>query len=480
MSEDRQWLAEFARTGSEAAFRQIAGRHLKLVYSAALRMVNEDAALAQDITQLVFTNLARKARSLPADVILAGWLHRDTRFTALEWLRKERRRVQREQQAAAMNALETAGPEADWSHLRPVLDEVLDELDDPDRHALLLRFFQQQTFAEVGAALGLTDEAVRKRVDRALDRLRGALARRGVTSTAAGLAVLLGAHAVVTAPGALAATVVSVSLAGVATAGAGGLGAQLIQLMTAAKLKLIAAAIVAAAVGTPLVMQHRANEALRAENTALREQTAQLEKLRAENRRLAGQIEAAVSRPQAEHQELLRLRGEVGVLRQQLAGMTRDKPAAPAAQPTQKAAGYLAKDQLAFAGFATPEATFESVTWALMNGDYDVFRRSMTSEAIKVAETDRGLRARVETKDNPIIPLVKGFQIMAKKTLADNQVELKVWIGDQYSGDPSAPGAGSFFLQPMAKIGNEWKISGSSRGVPPNWEQSGQVQSETP
>jgi RNA polymerase sigma factor (sigma-70 family) len=297
MSEDRQWLAEFARTGSEAAFRQIVGRHLPLVYSAALRMVNGDAAQAQDIAQLVFTNLARRARSLSPDVILAGWLHRDTRFTALEWLRQERRRIQREQHAAAMNLLETAAPEADWSNLCPVLDEVLDELDDPDRHALLQRFFQQRSFAEVGAALSLTDDDARKRVDRALDRLRSAFARRGVTSTAAGLAVLLGAHAIVNVPSALAATIAAASLAGVAAAGAGGVGAQLIQLMTAAKLKLITAALIATAVGTPLVMQYRANETLLAENTALREQTAQMDKLRADNERLTAQMQSDAARP---------------------------------------------------------------------------------------------------------------------------------------------------------------------------------------
>ncbi len=478
MSEDRQWLAEFAQTGSEAAFRQIVGRHLQLVHSAALRMVNGDAALAQDITQLVFTNLARQARSLPPDVVLAGWLHRDTRFTALAWLRKERRRVQREQQAAAMNALETAGPEADWSHLRPVLDEVLDELDDPDRHALLLRFFQQQTFAEVGTALGLTDEAARKRVDRALDGLRGALARRGVTSTAAGLAILLGAHAVVTVPGALAATVASVSLAGAATAG--GLTAQLIQLMTATKLKLIAAVVIAAAVGTPLVLQHRANEALRAENTALREQTAQLEKLRAENQRLAGQMEAEAARPLAEHEELMRLRGELGVLRRQLAGMAQTKPAAPAAQPPGKTAGYLTRDQLAFGGFATPETAFESAIWAIMNGNYDIVRQSMSPDMLKVAEGDPTFRTNIESVPSNAWALVEGVQIMVKKTLADDQVELKVWMGDQYSGGPSAPSVGNFFIQPLVKIGNEWKMSGSSRGVSPDWEQSGQVQPEAP
>src|SRR5882672_10454248 len=109
MREDHRLLREFCRNGSEGAFRKIVDRHLKLVYSAAMRIVNGDAHLAQDIAQLVFSNLARKAPSLPADVVLPGWLHQDARFTALEVLRKERRRVIREQEAVKMHELETTG-----------------------------------------------------------------------------------------------------------------------------------------------------------------------------------------------------------------------------------------------------------------------------------------------------------------------------------------------------------------------------------
>src|SRR5665213_1736151 len=102
MSTDHQLLTEFCRNGSESAFEQLVERHLKLVYSTAMRMVNGDSHLAQDISQTVFANFARKARKLPGDVTLAGWLHRDARFTALEFLRKERRRITREQEASTM------------------------------------------------------------------------------------------------------------------------------------------------------------------------------------------------------------------------------------------------------------------------------------------------------------------------------------------------------------------------------------------
>lgn len=220
MSEDHRLLGEFCRNGSEAAFRAVVDRHLKLVYSAAMRIVNGDSPLAQDISQLVFSNLARKAASLPGDVVLAGWLHRDARFTALAALRKERRRMAREQEAFKMRDLETAGAEMDWAALRPVLDEILEELNEEDRHALLLRFFEEQSLAEVGSALGLAEDAARKRVARALEKLRELLAARGITTTLAALSLLLTAHGTETVPAGLAGTLMQAVLAGAgATAG---------------------------------------------------------------------------------------------------------------------------------------------------------------------------------------------------------------------------------------------------------------------
>lgn len=213
MSEDRQLLEKFCRTGSETAFRELVEQHLKLVYSVAMRMANGDAHLAQDISQIVFSNLARKAHSLPADVVLAGWLHQDTRFTALEFLRKERRRVNREKEAALMYEMEASEPEVDWSRVRPVLDEALGELHQEDRHALLLRFFGERNLAQVGAALGIAEDAARKRVGRALDKLRVRLSSRGITTTASALSLALTTHAGETVPPGLGAQLAHVAFA---------------------------------------------------------------------------------------------------------------------------------------------------------------------------------------------------------------------------------------------------------------------------
>src|ERR1041385_8322662 len=157
MDDNHQLLRQYAADGSEAAFGELVARHVNLVYSAALRRTGGDAHLAQDVAQLVFTDLARKARSLPENVVLAGWLHRATRYAAAQWLRTERRRAAREQEAVTMNSIlseadsdpsRRSPTDADWAQIRPLLDEALDELGDDDRDALVLRFFEQRSLAE--------------------------------------------------------------------------------------------------------------------------------------------------------------------------------------------------------------------------------------------------------------------------------------------------------------------------------------------
>ena len=184
MNEDAELLRRYAAGHSETAFTELIRRHVDLVYSAALRLVGGDVHRAQDVTQQVFTELARQAKRLTKHPALAGWLYTTTRLIAYRTNRTELRRKAREQEATAMNELlrETA-PESDWERLRPVLDDAMHELDEKDRHAVLLRFFKNKSLKEVGAALDLNENAARMRVERALEKLRLELARKGVTST---------------------------------------------------------------------------------------------------------------------------------------------------------------------------------------------------------------------------------------------------------------------------------------------------------
>jgi RNA polymerase sigma factor (sigma-70 family) len=212
MPDDRQLLRQFATDRSEAAFSQLVARHLPLVYSTALRQTNGDTHLAQDVAQLVFTHLARKASALSEHVVLAGWLHRATLYAARQMLRGNRRRQAREQQAVIMNAI-SSEPENDWQQIRPLLDEALERLNQTDRDALLLRFFEQQSMAEIGVRQGGTEEAAQKRVGRAMDKLRAILQRRGFSSTTAIIAGAISGNCVQLPPASLVQTISTAALA---------------------------------------------------------------------------------------------------------------------------------------------------------------------------------------------------------------------------------------------------------------------------
>jgi RNA polymerase sigma factor (sigma-70 family) len=274
MTDSQHLLAEYRRNGSDAAFRELVGRFVALVYSTALRLVEGDTHRAEDVTQTVFLDLARKARTLPDNVRLGGWLHRDTCLVAGHTLRGERRRQARERQAVEMNTLQNHS-EADFSQVAPLLDEAINELGEADRTAILLRFFEQQDFRAVGQALGSNEDAARMRVTRALEKLENFLKRRGVTTSAASLGVVLTANAVQAAPVGLAVTIsTAAALAGTTVATT----ATAIAIKTIAMTTLQKAIIgvtLAVAVGTG-IYEARQNSKLRDQNESLQQQTAQL------------------------------------------------------------------------------------------------------------------------------------------------------------------------------------------------------------
>jgi RNA polymerase sigma factor (sigma-70 family) len=332
MMEDAELLRRYAATRAEADFAEVVRRHVNLVYSCALRQVNGDAHLAQDITQLVFTDLARKAASVASHRVLAGWLFKSTRFAAAKAVRGEQRRHAREAEAHLMEEISRdPAAQLDWARVRPVLDEVLGELSDSDREAILLRFFEGRDFASVGARLNVNDNTARMRTERALDKLRGLLERRGVKSTGAALAVALANQAVVAAPAGLAVTVTGFALAGsgavVGAAAAGGIFATFMS-MTKLQIGITGALAVAGTAG--FALQAESNAALRHEIASLRGENAGIAALRTENLQLA-RATAEVAELRRDDTELKRLSDETVSLQGRLQQVVRAEQARAAA-----------------------------------------------------------------------------------------------------------------------------------------------------
>jgi RNA polymerase sigma factor (sigma-70 family) len=308
MTSDLELLRNYAKTRSEEAFAELVRRHVNLVYSAALRQVGGDAHLAQDAAQTVFADLARKAASLCRRESLTGWLYTSAHFAAANIARGEHRRRDREEQFMR-EPIQDTGTTADWEKLRPTLDSVMHELKESDREAVLLRYFENRPFAEVGARVSVNENTARMRVERALEKLRSLLAKRGIT-TGAALASVISANAVQTAPASLAG---SLATAALSSAGTGAFS--FFQAMNMATFKIGLGALATAGVVAALVVQLRAQKTSQAANESLSGQIAQL---KADNTELSNQIAAnanSLETQKDQSDELLKLRAEVTQLR---------------------------------------------------------------------------------------------------------------------------------------------------------------------
>jgi RNA polymerase sigma factor (sigma-70 family) len=324
---DSQLLRAYAEQRSERAFAELVRRHVDFVYSAASRMIR-DPHLAEDVTQSVFVALARSASQLLERPVLSGWLHRTAHNIAAQTVRTIERRRAREHEAAAMNELLSAEPEAAWEKIAPLLDAALDDLSELDRDALLLRYFERKSAHEIAQAFGISDDAAQKRVSRAVERLREFFSKRGVAIGASALVVLISANAVHAAPIALAASI-STAIVLTGTTATTVIATKAIA-MTLLQ-KILITTTVTALVGTSIYEVHRAKE-LREEVQTLQQQqapmAAQLKELQKQRDDASNQVASLTDELGKGNQhdlELLRLRGEVGALRQQLSQL----PSAP-------------------------------------------------------------------------------------------------------------------------------------------------------
>ncbi|HVV72447.1 MAG TPA: sigma-70 family RNA polymerase sigma factor [Verrucomicrobiae bacterium] len=378
-TDDMELVRQYARFKSEEAFATLVRRHVNLVYSVALRQVR-DAHLAEEITQTVFVILARKAGSLSPRTVVAGWLYRTVRYTAAKALTLHHRRRSREQEADMRSELDRA--EADtWNEIEPLLETAMGQLGEKDHNALVLRFFQDRSFKDISAAMGITEAAAKMRVMRALEKLRLIFKKRGLTLSATAIAAAVSTHSVQAAPVGLAtsATLAAVKGASVTTSTLT-LVETTLKLMAWTKLKtaIVVGAVVLLAAGTATVaVQH-----------------------------------------------------------------TKAKTDAQTYR---------------FAGYATPEASLQSMLWAGSQGDFKGVLAGCTTEQAKrfvdkmAGKSDEEIRqiAMAWAKS------LRDYRITQKEVISDAEVHLHI------HATPSAEGLHSGkVIVVMRKIGNDWKQEG--------------------
>jgi RNA polymerase sigma factor (sigma-70 family) len=463
-ANDLDLLEQFAQQNSQDAFAEIVRRHLDLVYSAALRQVRSPQ-LAEEIAQSVFADLARDAGKLKPDTILTAWLYAVTRRTAIDVIRKESRRRLREQIAVEMNDMNATATE--WAQIEPLLDDAMAALDETDRNAILLRYFENKSLHEVGAALGASEDAAQKRVSRAVERLRDFFSKRNVTIGASGLVVLISTYAVQAAPAALAVTISAAALAGTAVSTSTAIAVTKTIAMTTLQKSIIGAVLVAA-VGTGVFEARQAAQlqnqiqTLQQQQAPLPEQIQQLQRQRDDATNQLAELLAENEQLKSNQNEtnLLKLRSEIGMLRQQtneLGKLVQAWQNASRQNSPVFPTNFFPMESLQFLGRATPEAALESALWAKSVGNEKIWLDGMAP-----AEANGATNSYVQGKSDAersqfLINQTKnwtGFQILSEIPLADDEVIIQAEVQAQVNGTPH----NVISMEVMKKIDDEWKL----------------------
>ena len=414
-ADDMELVRQYATNRSEEAFAALVTRYVNLVYTVALRQLR-DGHMAEDATQAVFIILARKAGSLGPGTILSAWLCRTAQYVIADALRAQRRRQDREQEAYMQSSLNQ--PESNtfsWTEIAHLLDGAMATLGEKDHDAVVLRFFEEKDAKQVAAALGVSENAAKARVSRAVEKLRVYFSKRGVAASAALIAAAISKNSLQAAPVALTKTTIALSLAKGATASTSTLfltqGA--LKLMAWTKMQTAAVTVAIIGLATYSVMEHRTQTQLRQQNETLLRQVDGLSQLKTENERLSNQLTLAKNSLTAERarlNNLLRQRAHVSAPRGVQATTTTPPLTPQQADTTVK----LQVDSWNKAGLATPEDTLKTRGWAIVNGDRQEFAQSiyLTDGARKMIE-DQVLQMAAASKD-PDAPRI------AQQALAEN------------------------------------------------------------
>lgn len=367
MTTDSELLRLYATTNAQPAFAEFVHRNLGIAYGAAFRQVGGDSRAAEEIAHAVFALAAQRASKLADHPSLAGWIYQTARFVAKDHVRAAHAR--HELPLMADSSLSDQ-PTVDWDRIRSVIDQVLEKLGDGDREVLILRYFAGRGFSEIGAKLGVSEDAARKRTDRALDKLRIIFGHRGITSTTVALASALSSYGGAVPPAGLAASISATATATAATAG-GFSSLIFMQLYQ----KIGVALIVALGAGYLVVNhQHQVRdlrqeiESLTARNAAILSDARKLAEARQENARL---------------QQLLR----------ESTSQSRPSAAPPASPPNQtgvtaELAPGKSRANWQNLGQASPTEAYETLMWACDRGDLETLVNGFDLTAAQLAQAE--------------------------------------------------------------------------------------------
>jgi len=450
MTSDLDLLRQYAQENSQDAFGEIVRRHLDLIYSAALRQVRSPQ-LAEEVTQSVFTDLARNAGKLKPDTTLTAWLYAVTRRTAIDMIRKESRRQLREQIATGMNTTNDISHfakcemESAWAGIEPLLDSAMTALDETDRSAILLRYFENKSLREVGEALGASEDAAQKRVSRAVEHLRDFFSQRNVTIGASGLAVLISANAVQSAPIGLVLTISTAALAGATVSTSAAIAVTKTFAMTTLQKTLIAATFTAA-VGAGIFEAHQAsqlreqNQTLQQQQAPLAEQVQQLQEQHNMDSNTISRLNEELADNEKNNSELLTLRGQVGSLRSRLKDATM---AATRTRPTVASSGVAdVGDQ--------NQAMFDFLGSPVLpppNLDFAYTKQGLINAVQSAAQSANITLAKVVIDDSEF-PCLVGVLFQNKGDDEKLKGELRKLADYNYSGSVSGDGAAAMNIIP--------------------------------
>ena len=397
MTDDMELVREYAQHRSEEAFATLVSRHINLVYSVALRRLY-DVHLAEEVTQAVFIILARKAASLHSKTILPAWLCRTAQYAAADALKTQRRRQRREQEMHMESVVNQPDPEAtSWKTIAPLLDSAMAQLGEKDHSAIVLRFFEGKDLKQVGAALGVSENAAKTRVCRATEKLRKFFRSRGITLSAAAIAGVIAENSVQAAPVGLSASVTVAVVQGAA--------------VTTSTLTLI--------------------------KTTLR--------IMAWTKLKTGLVIGVITLLTAGTATLLILTtmasGHPNIFTEAI------RRTANSAKPST----------FPFAGYATPESAFQSMLWAASMGDFEKVLTSCTKEQAErfSKKMDGKTKGQIQDELRAWARTMVEYQLTQREVVSDGEVRLLLLV-QPFPGHPNV----GHDLQVMQRIGNGWKYAG--------------------